>query len=70
MEVSEKFVIIMDKYPKAKLHGLVIARDSSLEGPSDLKAEHLQLLLAMEVYLRPLLKRGASYYCQVVKRPG
>ena len=49
MEISDSFVIILDKFPKARIHGLVIARDLRLEGPADLTNSHLPLLDAMEV---------------------
>lgn len=49
MEISEQFVIIHDKYPKGRLHGLVIAREAELSGPTDLKASHLPLLQLMKV---------------------
>lgn len=52
MQVADQYVIIPDKYPKARLHGLVIARNPSLAGPDDLRAEHLPLLLAMQVIVR------------------
>ena len=42
-------VLILDKYPKFRLHALVIARDLSLGTPSDLTAAHLPLLQHMEV---------------------
>ena len=35
-----------------RLHALVIARDTALQGPSDLTAEHLPLLLSMQVRLQ------------------
>ena len=50
MVVTEEYVIINDKYPKARLHSLVIARDPALLSPSDLRPQHLPLLLAMKVW--------------------
>ena len=49
MVIAENYIIIRDKYPKARLHGLVIARDPSLEGPADLRQDHLPLLQQMQV---------------------
>lgn len=47
--VQQDCVLILDKYPKFRLHALVIARDLSLGQPTDLTADHLPLLQAMEV---------------------
>ena len=49
MEIQKDWIIVYDKFPKARLHGLVIARDPELEGPADLRAEHVPLLIAMQV---------------------
>lgn len=49
MEVYQHYVIISDKYPKAQLHALVIARDPALSGPADLRRHHLPLLQEMKV---------------------
>lgn len=54
MEEAADYVIIHDKYPKAALHGLVIARDLRLAGPMDLTAEHLPLLSTMKVLCLPV----------------
>lgn len=51
MVVTEQYVVLDDKYPKARLHILVIARDPALLGPADLRPEHLPLLAAMKVCL-------------------
>jgi hypothetical protein len=47
--VEDDYCIINDKFPKARLHGLVIARDLTLEGPEDLRPIHLPLLQTMQV---------------------
>ena len=49
MQIDQDWVIIHDKFPKARLHSLVIARDPKLQGPDDLRKEHLPLLNAMQV---------------------
>ncbi|KAK9830245.1 hypothetical protein WJX72_010530 [[Myrmecia] bisecta] len=48
MVVGEQCVLINDAYPKAKCHGLVIARDPELDGPDQLRTEHLALLQRMQ----------------------
>lgn len=45
----DKVVTIDDKFPKARLHSLVIAKDLELEGPADLRASHIPLLQVMKV---------------------
>ena len=42
-------MLILDKYPKFRLHALVIARDLSLGTPIDLTAAQLPLLQHMKV---------------------
>ncbi len=42
-------VLIPDKYPKAKFHALVVARDPRLQGPLDLQAEDAPLVEHMLV---------------------
>lgn len=49
MQIASDCVVINDAYPKARCHGLVIARTVGLDGPTDLRAEHLPLLQAMQV---------------------
>ena len=49
MQISGDCVVINDAYPKARCHGLVIARTVGLSCPADLRAEHLPLLQAMQV---------------------
>ena len=49
MQIFSECVVINDAYPKARCHGLVIARSPGLNGPTDLRAEHLPLLQAMQV---------------------
>ena len=49
MQISSDCVVINDAYPKARCHGLVIARTLGLNGPTDLRADHLPLLQAMQV---------------------
>lgn len=49
MQVYNDCVVIHDAYPKAQHHGLVIARQPGLIGPSDLTPEHLPLLQTMQV---------------------
>lgn len=48
-------VLIHDKYPKARIHGLVIARDPALQAATDLRPQHLPLLLHMRA-------AGEAYY--------
>ena len=55
MVIEDQYVIIDDKYPKARLHGLVVARDPALLAPTDLSQEHLPLLAAMKVCILSLL---------------
>ena len=61
MILTEQYVIINDKYPKARLHGLVIAREPDLLGPTDLRPEHLPLLAAMKVCM-PALYSSAELH--------
>ena len=49
MRVYDDCVVINDAYPKARHHGLVIARQQGLGGPADLRPEHLPLLQSMQV---------------------
>ena len=49
MQIHSDCAVINDAYPKARCHGLVIARTAGLNGPPDLRAEHLPLLQAMQV---------------------
>jgi aprataxin len=45
---NEHVAVIPDKFPKASTHLLVIARDISLNKPSELTRDHLPLLLEMQ----------------------
>lgn len=47
--VDDQCVMIHDLYPKARYHALVVARDTQLEGPSNLTKEHTSLLQHMQV---------------------
>ncbi len=49
MQVHHDCVLILDKFPKAKHHALVIAREEGLDGPHLLRKEHLPLLQHMQV---------------------
>ena len=49
MQVHDDCVLILDKFPKAKHHALVIAREQGLDGPHLLRKEHLPLLQHMQV---------------------
>lgn len=37
MRFDDRCIVVPDKFPKARLHGLVIARDLRLQGPLDLE---------------------------------
>eukprot|EP00198_Chlamydomonas_reinhardtii_P001968 XP_001691304.1 predicted protein [Chlamydomonas reinhardtii] len=55
---EEQVVMIMDAFPKARSHALVIARDPALRSIADLRAEHLPLLEHMrQVALDWIAKR-------------
>ncbi|KAL3162367.1 hypothetical protein ABBQ32_010048 [Trebouxia sp. C0010 RCD-2024] len=64
MEISPDCVVINDAYPKARCHGLVIARAQGLDGPADLREVHLPLLQAMqgagEAYIQKMQKAHAG----------
>jgi diadenosine tetraphosphate (Ap4A) HIT family hydrolase len=45
---NDRVVVIDDKFPKARIHRLVLARDLSLNKATDLRREHLPLLREME----------------------
>jgi diadenosine tetraphosphate (Ap4A) HIT family hydrolase len=45
---NDRVVVIEDKFPKARVHLLVLARDLSLNKATDLRREHLPLLREME----------------------
>jgi hypothetical protein len=45
---NEHVAVIPDKFPKSSVHLLVIARDISLNKPSELTRDHLPLLLEMQ----------------------
>lgn len=50
MEYNESCVWIKDSYPKGRHHFLVVARDPSLEQPSDLRRRHCGILKRMLSY--------------------
>ena len=52
MRIYDDCVVINDAFPKARCHALVIARQEGLEGPADLRPEHLPLLRSMQVALQ------------------
>ena len=52
MQIYDDCVIIDDAFPKAHCHALVIARQEGLDGPADLRPEHLPLLRSMQVMLQ------------------
>lgn len=47
VEISDDVVVLNDLYPKAQKHLLVLARSQGLNGLSDVRKEHLQLLRTM-----------------------
>jgi predicted kinase len=47
LETTDQYVIIHDKYPKARHHLLVVSRDPDVMYPWDLRAEHVPLVEAM-----------------------
>ncbi len=49
MQIHDDCVVINDAFPKARCHALVIARQEGLEGPADLRPQHLPLLKSMQV---------------------
>lgn len=55
MVVADEHCIIRDKFPKARLHGLVVARDPVLQGPTELRQHHLPLLQTMQVWCSRLI---------------
>lgn len=57
MQICTDCVVINDAYPKARCHALVIARTIGLNGPTDLRAEHLPLLQNMQV---------SKHHCKVL----
>ena len=52
MQIYDDCVVINDAFPKARCHALVIARQEGLDGPADLRPEHLPLLRSMQVTLQ------------------
>ncbi len=52
MQIYDDCVVINDAFPKARCHALVIARQEGLNGPADLRPEHLPLLKSMQVMLQ------------------
>lgn len=48
--IKDNLIAVLDKFPKARFHGLVIARDQRLQGPLDLTANDIPLLLEMQEY--------------------
>ncbi len=52
MQIYDDCVVINDAFPKARCHALVIARQEGLNGPADLRPEHLPLLSSMQVTLQ------------------
>ena len=62
LDVHAECVLVEDKYPKARRHVLVIARDPQLDGPRDLRRAHLPLLQRMQVCPCPVL--CVSYTCE------
>lgn len=49
MQVDEQCVLVLDKFPKARHHALVLPRDPDLHDITSLTAEHVALLDHMEV---------------------
>ena len=49
VRADDQCVLIPDMFPKARHHALIIARDMSLSGPDQLRAEHIPLLQHMQV---------------------
>ncbi|KAL0029264.1 hypothetical protein WJX79_006184 [Trebouxia sp. C0005] len=48
MQIYDDCVVINDAFPKARCHALVIVRQEGLDGPADLRPEHLPLLRSMQ----------------------
>ena len=48
LEVQKDYIIMLDKYPKARHHALVVSRNRSLQGPLDLTSEDIPLLKEMK----------------------
>ena len=49
MYVDDRCVRFPDAYPKARHHALVVARHAQLNGPADLRRQHVPLLQHMQV---------------------
>lgn len=49
LRFTQHSVLMLDGYPKARHHALVLARDPALGGPGDLRREHLAILHDMQV---------------------
>ena len=58
---DEQCVLVPDMFPKSQFHALIIARDTHLMGPDDLRPEHLPLLQHMQV--RPDAQQFGSFLC-------
>ena len=58
---DETLVVLTDKYPKARTHYLVLARDTSLAaGPSALRAQHAELVEGMATVGRRIAAEKAA----------
>ena len=58
---DETLVVLTDKYPKARTHYLVLARDTSLAaGPSALRAQHAELVERMATVGRRIAAEKAA----------
>lgn len=47
LKQTDDYVVIKDKYPKARFHVLVVPRKVAIDTPSDVLAEHAPLLRQM-----------------------
>lgn len=66
---NDAVVVVVDKFPKAKVHLLVVARDLTLNKPSELRRAHLPLLRELqrvaEQQATAAVKRDASLRFQI-----
>ncbi len=51
LRTTQHSVLMLDGYPKAQRHALVLARDPLLRGPRDLRREHVGVLQDMMVHM-------------------
>jgi len=61
VKTTEDVLVIRDKFPKAKVHLLVVPRVARIDTPNDLKPEHLPLVEAMYTTAQQVTKEFAIY---------